>query len=71
MRVVSKGQVLSGWLVVGGSNGLAATLGDVDTNPGLRGRVIRVAGVNEAGEPVLEHDCHLRVTGPTFVVDYP
>ena len=71
MRVVAKNKVLSGWLVVGGADGLAATLGDVDTNPGLRGRVIRVAGVNDAGEPVLEHDGHLRVTGPTVVVDYP
>jgi len=71
MRVVPKDQVLSGWLIIGGNDGLAATLDDVNTNPGLRGRSIRVAGVNEAGEPVLEHDGHLRVTGPTVVVIYP
>jgi len=71
MRVVPKSQVLSGWIVVGGADGLAATLNDATTNPGLRGQYIRVAGVNEDGEPVLVHDCHLRTTGPTVVVDYP
>lgn len=71
MHQAPASQVLSGWIVIGGDAGLAETVEQVRDNPTAWNRYIRVAGVDEDGAPVLVHDCHLRPTGATVVVDYP